>query len=160
MSARTRDLWVGLGTAALFAYILLAVIPEQIRTPGSISSVVMSPAFWPSVTAGLAIVLGLALAAKSLFAPSDGNTDDGESSPTTWHSITAIAIMIGYYLILEPLGIVLASVLVLPTLSLLFGERRVTLLAPVALLLPAGLYLFFTDVASIPLPLGPLSNLF
>lgn len=160
MSARTRDLWIGVGTAILFAYILFGVIPDQIRTPGSVTNVVMSPAFWPRVIAILAIVLGLALAAKSLLSKAEGAADDPDSSPTTWRSLTAIGIMIGYYLLLEPLGIVLASVIAIPALSALFGERRVVVMAPLAILLPVGLYLFFTEVASIPMPLGPLSDLF
>lgn len=157
VSARTRDLWVGVGTAVLFAYLLLVVIPNQIRTPASIANIVMSPAFWPAAIAVLAIVLGLALAAKAFITGSAD--DDGESSPTTWRSLASIGIMIGYYLLLEPLGIVLASVIAMPALSALFGERRVVMLAPIALLLPVGLYFFFTEVAHIPMPLGPLSDL-
>lgn len=159
MSPRTRDLWVGLGTAALFAYVLLVVIPEQIRTPEGIS-MVMSPAFWPSVVAALAIVLGLALAVKGFFSAGGEAADEGEAGPMTWRTAAAIALLIAYYWLLKPLGIVLGSIVALLTLGVLFGERRFVVLTALAVVLPSVLYLFFTDVASIPMPLGPLSALF
>jgi hypothetical protein len=37
---------------------------------------------------------------------------------------------------------------------LLAGERRATIIIPVAALLPVVLYLFFYKIANIPIPLG------
>jgi len=70
-----------------------------------------------------------------------------------------MAIFISYYLLLEPLGIIISSALAIVSCSLMYGERRYKYLLPLAILLPIGLYLFFFKVASIPMPQGILAGI-
>jgi putative tricarboxylic transport membrane protein len=161
MSTRHRDLLIGSGTALLFTYILFVVIPGQIQVPGNLPMAAMSPAFWPSVVAWLAIGLGLILAVKALLSIAAAPEPAGSNPPTPiWRSMLAIALMFAYYAAIKALGIVLASVLALAALAWLFGERRRGVLLLTALLLPIGLYYFFTKIASIPLPMGAFDSLF
>jgi putative tricarboxylic transport membrane protein len=160
MSAHMRDALVGFGTAILFGYMLLVAIPAQIRVPESVAVAALSPAFWPSVVAGLAIALGLILGLKAVVMAARVRTAtkaDRTPRQKTWPRLAVIGIMFGYYFMLDIIGIVAASILVLPVLIWLFGERRMVLLVPTAVLLPVGLYYFFTRMANVPLPLGVFS---
>ena len=62
--------------------------------------------------------------------------------------------LVVYLLILEPLGIVMASMIGLLLFAVIFGEKKIKILLPITLLFPICLYYFFVKVANIPLPLG------
>ena len=59
-----------------------------------------------------------------------------------------------YQALLEPLGFVAASMLAIIVLTVLGGERRAYVVLPVAILVPLGLYWFFTVAASVQIPMG------
>ncbi|MEX0730791.1 MAG: tripartite tricarboxylate transporter TctB family protein [Aquisalimonadaceae bacterium] len=164
MSGRSRDLIIGFGSAMFFAVVLLAVIPYQIRVPSRITVAALSPAFWPTTVAIAGILLGLVIAFRGLANLSENDDDDSPAATAgerqEWRCIAAIALMFGYLALIHLIGIVAASVLAILALACLFSERRLTLLAPVAVILPVGLYYFFTKIAYVPLPLGVFEQLF
>ncbi|OSP53676.1 tripartite tricarboxylate transporter TctB family protein [Pseudoruegeria sp. SK021] len=70
--------------------------------------------------------------------------------------IAALATLIGYALLLEPLGFVPSTFLAVGGLALLMGARLVPALLTAATIAPA-LYILFDRVMGLPLPLlGPL----
>ncbi len=163
MSGRRRDLIIGAVTVALFALVLAVVIPNQIRVPGNIAIAALSPAFWPTTVAWMGLVLGGVIGARGLLGRSTDEPD--EPAPPeggqleSWRSLGAIGLMFVYFGLLRLLGVVVPSVIVIPALAYLFGERRPGILLPVAVILPIALYYFFTRVANIPLPLGAFEQL-
>ena len=62
-----------------------------------------------------------------------------------------------YYLLIDWIGMVLASIIAVIVFVLKCGERRYKIMLPIAVLLPIGLYYFFLKVANIPMPLGIFS---
>ncbi len=160
MSGRRRDLIIGSVTLALFAFVLVAVIPYQIRVPGNIAIAALSPAFWPTTIAWMGIVLGVLIGARGLLGlGADEPAPAGGEQVGGWRSFAAIALMFGYVGLLQWLGVVVPSIVIIPALAYLFGERRLGLVLPTAVILPIALYYFFTRVANIPLPLGAFEQL-
>lgn len=163
MSGRMRDLIIGLGTAGFFAVMWLAVIPTQIRVPSRVAVAALSPAFWPTTVAICGIVLGLVIAGRAmanLSIDDDDEDPDGSGEREEWRSLLSIGLMFGYLGLIHVIGIMAASIVSLIALALLFGRQRLIVLLPVAVLLPVGLYYFFTRVVLIPLPLGIFERLF
>jgi hypothetical protein len=74
--------------------------------------------------------------------------------------LAALALLAAFYLLLEPLGMILASILVMFALMALGGERRPHVMVVLALSLPIALFIFFRYVANVFIPLGPLETWF
>ncbi|WP_299363899.1 tripartite tricarboxylate transporter TctB family protein [uncultured Paracoccus sp.] len=106
----------------------------------------LGPAIFPRVVGIPAVVLGLALVIwpghNARWAGRDGMI----------RQAAAVAILIGYALLLEPLGFVPTSFAVLLGLSLLMQAPPVPAVLTAAVAAPA-LYLLFDRVMGLPLPL-------
>ena len=74
--------------------------------------------------------------------------------------IAVIIILIIYIQMLEVLGFILSSFLLLITLMFIFGERRKIILLLVPLLFSVVLYLVFSKMAMVFLPEGIIENIF
>lgn len=74
--------------------------------------------------------------------------------------IAVIIILIIYIQMLEALGFILSSFLLLITLMFIFGERRKIILLVVPLLFSVVLYLVFSKMAMVFLPEGIIENIF
>ncbi len=155
---------LGIVLIVVFAVVLFVAIPNGIWVPQSLPDGAISPAAWPSVVSTGLILLGMVLVAQGLFevkamqgAPRQraARADDALPAALAWGKIAGALMLLALYAwALHVLGIVLSSVIALPLFALLYGERRVVILAPLAILLPVGLYYFFTQVANIPMPTG------
>ncbi len=74
------------------------------------------------------------------------------------HYLVMIVTVI-YIVLLEPLGFVISSALVLLVLPVLLGYRKWYVVLPVALVLSIGLYVLFKDVFYVYLPAGLLKSI-
>lgn len=74
--------------------------------------------------------------------------------------IAVIIILIIYIQMLEALGFILSSFLLLITLMFIFGERRKIILLVIPLLFSVILYLVFSKMAMVFLPEGIIENFF
>jgi len=74
--------------------------------------------------------------------------------------IAVIFLLIVYIQMLEALGFILSSFLLLMILMFIFGERRKTILLVVPLLFSVILYLVFSKMAMVFLPEGIIENFF
>jgi hypothetical protein len=146
-----------------FSLVFLAVIPAAVVVPGGIKISATAPDYWPKLVSAAIALLGLAVLAQGILgikrdpAPSAGKevTENGQNKkPGFLKTAAAILGLLAYYWLVIPMGIVAASMLALPGFAVIYGERRVKVLVPLALLLPMALYFFFTRVANIPMPLG------
>ena len=164
MSARQRNLIIGTGTVAFFGIVLFAVIPYQIRVPGGLPFAALSPAFWPTTVTIMGMTVGLLIALRGLLnAPDDVGEetagDPDEPPREEWRAIAAMVVMFGYLGLIHLIGIVAASIAVVVVLAALFTEQRHWWVALVAVIVPIALYLFFTRIVRIPLPLGVFEQL-
>ncbi len=148
--------------AILWIFILL---PIGVGTPGRVNITVIAPYFWPSICGLVLMALGVAITVRAWWY--EGQKDQGKMTKINNSQDIilpireglpriggASAIIIFYYLMIGILGMPLASGLAFLTLSLLAGERRFLLIASVALMLPVVLFVFFSRIANVPIPLG------
>ena len=149
------------------------LIPAGIDAPGSIENAALSPTFWPSLIAYATLIAsGLllvetALASRLSNAKSDAErdmteaTDNDEDDPFRHNALTAsirVAVALGllfvFYLSLDRYGVVLPAIILLATLMIFYGERRLVLVSILSICIPLILYGFFRYVAGVAIPLG------
>ena len=165
MTRNLKDIFLGGLLAGGFSLVVWVLIPAAVPVPRSIKVAALSPDFWPKIIAvGLAI-MGLVLIAQGAIRLVRERAETIEKAVEEAASIAdrrsvfirTVGIMFGllvYYKLIEPLGIVVSSVLAIMVFALIYDERRLKILIPTAVLLPIGLYYFFVKVANIPMPLG------
>ena len=165
MGKVSKDTILGLCLAGVFTVILFFIIPRAVVVPSSIKIMSLRPDFWPGFLLVLLIVFSLLLAGipilKSIRSKDQTDTKKTKISactqPSQLEQFKPYVVMIGlfvYYIMVEPLGIVVSSIIALGCLALLYGVCNMKTLVPVSVILPIGLYLFFTKIANIPLPVG------
>ena len=154
------DIAIGAGVIALALLGILVLVPAGIILPGGIDIAALSPSFWPKL-----VLIGLAIAGVIIlfqgFFPSANQSAEDEIGEFTlpWPVVVlklviSVTVLFSYYFAIEQFGIVVSSIATLVALMLLGGEKRMTVLLPVAIVLPVLLYYFFTYVANVPLPMG------
>jgi hypothetical protein len=163
MTQRKKDVLLGAMLVIGFSLMLLVFIPRGIDVPNGIRIAATAPDYWPKLISAVTVLLGLVLLSQGIRQIlRDRHSHAGGKSAADarirrvgfFRTAAALAGLLLYYLLVEPLGIVLSSMLALPFFAVIYGERRLKVLIPLALLLPAALYVFFTKVANIPMPLG------
>ena len=164
--ARFSDAILGAIISAGSLLMLFVIIPVSVQIPKSNKVLALSPDFWIKIIVWFALFIGGYLLIQGLKTAKEQLSEEDiatiEDDKTHHHSMTrsvlmvliAIANLFVYYFLIEWLGMVLASSISVVTFALLCGERRLKIIAPIAALLPVGLYYFFLKVASIPMPLG------
>ena len=167
--ARFSDAILGAVLTVGGLVMLFVIIPISVQVPKSNKVLALSPDFWIKIIVWFALFLGVHLILQGLRNAKQKLSKDEiaaiEEKQTHHHSmrrsvlmvLLAIANLFLYYFLIIWLGMVLASSISVVTFCLLCGERRIKIMAPIAVLLPMGLYYFFLKVASIPMPLGIFS---
>tara|TARA_B100000965_G_scaffold156043_1_gene130013 strand:+ start:1152 stop:1658 length:507 start_codon:yes stop_codon:yes gene_type:complete len=149
------------GAVAAFAVLGLAyLIPVGVKSPPNVSVAPLAPAFWPSIILWMMLGFAALIIAKGIFGIMRADTDSAEADmdsgmkSRTTRTLAAIVLLFVYQAAIEPIGMVLASIIAGLAFTALAGERRYRFFVPVAVLLPIVLYYFFTKIAAIPIPLG------
>lgn len=157
---RGLDLGVGLFFFAAALVFLFVVVPVGIRVPGRVQHFGLSPAMLPIVTAVLIGTFGAILALRAAFAQALPPPEDelaGEPRVDWWWRLTvAAALAAAYYVVVPWLGMTLTAVLVTAGMMLLGGERRLWLIAMLAVTLPVVVSYLFRGLLYVPLPRGLL----
>ena len=164
------DLALGVGLTAFALVLLLVLIPHGISRPGTIRVAVLSPTFWPNIIGWGILIGGLALVLQNLAkrgAPAAESTDAERLEPEPeagsaqpWLRLGALAVMMAaYFVLLDRLGMVIASTLAFLTVAAIVRARRRLAVALTAVLLPLAVYAFFNHVAGVPIPQGRLLRL-
>lgn len=148
---------------------LFVLIPIGIEAPGSIDVLALGPSFWPSVICvflgAMGLIVGVqalrrARSARSGVTPVEDEQEvldaaeaaEAGFAPGRW--LAALALLAAYYLGLDSLGMVLASMLALGLFMVLGGERRPAVVLVLAVGVPLALFVFFRFVANVFIPLG------
>lgn len=139
------------------------LIPLGVDEPSQLQFAALSPSYWPRIICISLSLFGAGIVASIVLKRRSGETDDRDvesaavgSDATPFRALAAIVLLFVLYMVLEPLGFVLAGALALAAYMLLAGERRPMIVAPVAVGVPLLLYLFFTKAAQVPIPAGVL----
>jgi hypothetical protein len=159
-----RDFLIGCGTVIFSLIGFFIIIPAGVVVPDSDAPLALSPAFWPSLimlillVSGVSILLQLILSHLKKRPVSFMQDEETPLIPDAWRLLLVIPGLFIYYLLIDKLGILLSSVLLLIALMLLGGERRFWPISLVAILLPTLLYYFFTLIGNAMLPMGIFDN--
>lgn len=173
--ALTKDTVVG-GTVVAFALLeLFFLVPYGVDDPGTVDVMALGPNFWPTVIGVFLLFMGSLVIGQDVLrrrtrafvpeppdspdSPATVATVDGEENGPALlapvpRTIAAVALLFVYYAVLDPLGMVAASMLAMAAFTLLAGERRLTIVIPLALAVPVVLFLFFREIAQVSIPLG------
>lgn len=159
------DLAAGVLLCVLGVLGATVAIPLGIKEPSSVQFAALSPSYWPRIVCLALAAMGLAIAAIAVM-KRNRDRDAHADAQAGWLVLArqvgrvalALGLMFGSYMVLEPLGFVLTAVLVLLLFMLVAGERNPLVMVPISLGVPVLLYVFFTKVASIPIPNGVLET--
>lgn len=174
MSA-ARDAVVGTGLLVISGAAWFGLIPVGIDLPSNITIAALSPDFWPRIVIGILAVTGAVVALQAFLAMRGATLPPGtdpaasrdgdlpaDAYPRPWRYArvsAALALMFGFYLAVPYVGVPIGGAVVITLFARLLGQRSWWRIAALAILLPTLLYLFFSNVARIPIPLGALESL-
>lgn len=163
MRGRLDDVGIGAAILAFGAIVLLVLIPFGVVHPDNIRAGTISPTLWPKATAWLLVTFGFLVALEGVLTASKKRA--AENSSDSSHSDAGTGLLrvcLGFILLyaswgaIFSIGLPIASGLIILVFGALFGERRLWLLAVVAVIVPLVLYYFFSEIANVPIPLGSL----
>lgn len=117
---------------------------------------------FPKLLAGLLIIFSIVIIIQAIKNSSFSKKEPTFKEFKKGHKliVAVIIILIIYIQMLEVLGFILSSFLLLITLMFIFGERRKIILLLVPLLFSVILYLVFSKMAMVFLPEGIIENIF
>ncbi len=156
------DVIFGFGTALGALLMAVWVIPHGVTAPSSVKALPLSPTFLPYVLTACIGLLGLVCGCQAAFGRGVPSEDDARLDVRPrWplRLLVVLAIFLAYYAFAEPLGMLPVAVVLMGMMLWLGGERSVLRGLLLSVALPLGVYLFFTQVAQVPLPAGILEDL-
>ena len=177
---RQQSVIVGLFSLVLGLLLHFWLIPNYISVPSNMARLVLSPAFWPEILAGMAGLAGAFVLVGAFGKSSKPNSQDLDSAanltedqqasnvasplkevsqPSLIRLLAFVIAMALYAKYLDYLGMALASILMLLVSFYLLGEKRIGLALIVSIVLPLVLYAFFLHVAGVSIPQGELIRL-
>ena len=155
-----RERFTGIGVLLVGILVFFVLIPYGIDQPANVKHTALAPNFWPKIIAVVIAAMGLLLSVK----PGRKTGSETGSDDEAWaQRLPGLAVSLGslfaFYFLIPSLGMVAPAAALAFGLMLFAGERRWRLGVAVALGIPILLYVFFTYVASIPIPLGVFESL-
>ncbi|MEG9862223.1 MAG: tripartite tricarboxylate transporter TctB family protein [Parvularculales bacterium] len=164
------DFFLGVGIFCLGVLGLLVIVPLGVVVPDGINVRALKPSFWPNIIFTVICLTGIAVAGKSVRRHKkhkSANRKTGTSrtkgvsksrdldfGPAMFRAGVIVCVLLGVYFGIGFLGIPFTGMLSLVFLMIFAGERRLHVVAPIAVIVPVLLYAFFYYVASVPIPLG------
>jgi putative tricarboxylic transport membrane protein len=124
-------------------------------------SSVINARFFPKLMGAILILLSIGMAVENYFRASTGKSntadEDKKKLKGQWSRLGALAIIcLLYYLLFQPLGFLLSSVLFMLGFLTFLGVRRWYVVLPLSILVPLCVYLLFKTILGAPLPDGLL----
>lgn len=133
------------------------IIPWQI--PFTEAWVEMSSTFFPKIGAGLLVFLATLLTINNIRLLKKGSSYESIETNTTQRGnlLAGILTCFGYVFLMNFLGFLIATFLILIALMYLLGQRNLKIIIPIAVSFTALIYYVFSKVLNILLPEGFLS---
>ena len=167
MKIKIKDCILGASLTVLGSILFLFVIPEGVVVPSSVSSLALAPDLWPRVLALMLLGLGVLLFVPSSLRLLGGTAEVTRASSLNFAGASAMARPFGWFVLfvaaialfvywaaIHILGIPVASAIALASFALLYGERRYGVILTLSTVVPVSLYLFFSKIAQVPIPMG------
>ena len=124
-------------------------------------SSVINARFFPKLMGGILILLSIGMVVENYFRKSTGRSkasdEDRKKLKGEWARLSAVAIIcLLYYLLFQPLGFLLSSLLFMLGFLTFLGVRKWHVILPLSVLVPLCVYLLFKTILGAPLPDGLL----
>jgi putative tricarboxylic transport membrane protein len=124
-------------------------------------SSVINARFFPKLMGGLLILLSIGMAVENYFRISTGQSkpsdEDKKKRKGDLARLGAVALIcLLYYLLFQPLGFLLSSLLFMLGFLTFLGVRKWHVILPLSVLVPLCVYLLFKTILGAPLPDGLL----
>ncbi|WP_447928439.1 MULTISPECIES: tripartite tricarboxylate transporter TctB family protein [unclassified Vreelandella] len=158
----------GVAITALFAVVVLVLIPAYVPRPNFIPGFAPPPDMWPRTVATLGAIFGLLLLGFSLSRKTEaiadpdpeGASEIRQGAPLGTLLLRFACVLVAFTLFVLAVGLVgflIASILLLAAMLVLTGYwRRAWISLGVAVVLPLLLYLFFSSALNTRFPAGSL----
>ncbi|MFQ5896572.1 MAG: tripartite tricarboxylate transporter TctB family protein [Nitrospinota bacterium] len=156
LRARSIDLLFALFLLVgnLLAYVFIPRLVSEPLIAETEAFTTLRPSFFPRVATLLMAALAALYLALVFREPDERLFHPPEGAAARW--MVTMGVFLLYSYLLEYLGYLIATPLVLGGLTLFFGNRNVLLILLVAVGTPAFIYLFFQKFLTIALPPGIL----
>lgn len=147
---------VGIAFFIITLIIMFYLIPSQIMVPSTVKMFYMSPAFLPRILTITLAVLALTL----VFWPGtteqieEEKDEEPEGFDLKKVIVSCLILFVYAFVLIELLGFLTATILVLAGLMLYAGNRNYRSILLISILVPSVLVLFFTKLAYVPFPKG------
>lgn len=158
-SATTLETATGLGDLALAASCLISaglgyfvLVPRWVYVPAKVAGTLDSPAFFPQALFILLALLAGLLLVQTLLAVSRIAAESRAPRADWRRAGTMLAICLFYLCAVFLIGLPVASAVSMALTLLYFGERRLFVVGLASVLLPMLLWLFFVEIALVPMP--------
>lgn len=139
--------------------IVFVLIPMGVVEPRKVKFAALSPSYYPRIVAVCLSVLGAAIIMKEFLQRSVTDDPELDRHPNAFgRTVLFFGVLVFLALTVAKLGFILACAVSLFVAMLLAGERRLWLMALIAILLPLFLHFFFLKVAGVPIPAGVLTS--
>jgi hypothetical protein len=138
----------------VFSALMFAVIPSQIEKPMVIfgqSLNALDPKLFPSIVAAGFGILGIWFFCKS-FAIKETNGFDDLGREGLFNIVITVSALTAYASLMEPLGFVPSSALLVAGLTIFYGTRNILLIAVVWIGVPGAIYFVFKSGLKLFLP--------
>jgi putative tricarboxylic transport membrane protein len=150
---KVPDIAAGAIGAAIGGYVLI----QGARMPPDIIMKI-GPAFFPSMLAIGLIAFSAYLAIKGALSKESGGYEKIDfRSFGIWRAVISLGISAVYAVLVKPLGFIPTSMLFIAALMLLLGYRKILGIVLVSIGATAGVYLVFSVLLVISLPVGIMS---
>lgn len=145
MKTETRDIFLSL-------VILLFAISAFLYSNNFSNNEFYGPNFFPKIITISMIVLAGYMLVTSLIHARKSTKSFEFNKHTAMKIALFILLMAGYFFLFFVVGFIISSIVFLILAQWIFGvKNKITVLA-VSVLVPIGLYLFFTQLFNIPIP--------
>ena len=162
-ASQIQDLIVGVVVCTFALVVLFVLIPHGVDQPGNVDVYALGPRFWPTIIGVFILLMGLATVVQVLRRATGSAVDAAMSEAAAsgfvaWRCATAIGLLFAYYVAMsieeQGLGMVVASILAMAAFCALASSRHLAVALPLPVILPVLLFLFFSQVAGVSIPLG------
>lgn len=164
MTTKSLHLRVGIATVLAAVFLAAYAIPHFVFSPSNVRNIILSPAFWPYVLAGLTALVGLGLIATAFLSDLTGFDTEPEidysAGAAPWMRLAGLAVIMGLIMLgLPTLGMVWTCMLAFVACAFLFRTRHPVAALVCAVVVPLLLYAFFAHVAGVAIPQGEFVRL-
>lgn len=165
VARRSRlDLVFGIAITMFAVVFIVWIIPTGVSVPSSVKAAPLSPAFLPYVLSASIALMGIICVLQATLGqgvPKDVS-ELTFSTRRTWplRLLLVLGIFAGFYFLPEFMGMLPVAILGMGILLFVGGERNLLRGVLVSILLPLGIWLFFTQVAQVPMPEGLIEGYF